>query len=86
MLRANVEKLMKKSGVKQIDIVKNVADELAIYCTLQGGYLMDYTGHRVDRKQDLWGYLKWTDGKSRRIPFSEADLIQIYERSAADEI
>ena len=66
MLRAQIEDYMKLNNIKQIDLVYNEDDKLAIYCTLRAGKLYDYTGHVVDRKKDIWGYLKWTNGTPER--------------------
>lgn len=71
MLRADIEKLLKSKKQTQIDLILNEKDLLAIYCTLQNGYLTDYTGHRVDRKKDIWGYLKWENGKSTRVAWEK---------------
>lgn len=66
MLRAQIEQYMKTRNITQIDLVINKDDELAVYCMLRGGKLIDYTGHVIDRKKDIWGYLEWTNGNSRR--------------------
>lgn len=71
MLRSELEKKMKEKGIDQIDLIINENDKLAIYCRLVGGKLKDYTDHVVDRKKNLWGYLYWKDGKSRRVKFRE---------------
>jgi len=67
MLRADIEKILKEKGITQIDIVYNENDKLGVYCTMKNGKLYDYTNHVVDRKKDIWGYLKWKDGKSTRV-------------------
>lgn len=77
MLRADVEKKMKAQGLKQIDLVINESDTLAMYCSLQGGYLMDCYGHRVDRKRDLWGYYRWCGGIPIKVPFEAATPLEI---------
>ena len=33
----------------------------------ENGKLYDYTDHVINRKIDIWGYLKWKDGKSTRV-------------------
>lgn len=67
MLRKDIELYMKQHKLNQIDLVINKEDKLAVYCSLQGGTLKDYTSHVVDRKKDIWGYLKWENGKAQRI-------------------
>lgn len=69
MLRVEVESLMKQKNQNSIVLVLNEQDKLGIYCELKGGFLCDYTGHRVDRKKDIWGYMEWNKGKSSRIKF-----------------
>ena len=66
MLRAEVEQYMKTNKIEQIDIIINESDKLAIYCKLKNGKLYDYTDHVVDRKKNIWGYLKWENGRSTR--------------------
>ena len=66
MLRKDIEAYMKDNGLKQIDLILHETDKLAIYCSLIGGTLKDYTGHVVDRKLNIWGRLVWKDGKSER--------------------
>lgn len=74
MLRKEIEELMKKHGRKSVSLVFNKEDPLAMYCFLQGGYLVDCWGHRVDRKKDIWGALKW-DGKGNadRVCFATGE-------------
>ena len=67
MFRAEIEKIMKKQGKEQIDLVYNKDDELAMYCMLVNGKLCEYDRHVVDRKKDVWGYLVWKNGKSTRV-------------------
>ncbi len=71
MLRKEIELYMKQNKISQIDLILNESDKLAIYCSLQGGVLKDYTNHVVDRKKDIWGFLKWENGQSKRIPWQE---------------
>lgn len=71
MKRQELEKRMKQQGVTQIDLIINQADKLAIYCKIVGGVLKDYTGHAINRKIDLWGFLEWKDGKSTRRAFEQ---------------
>ena len=66
MLRAQIEEYMKLHNMTQIDLVINKDDKLAVYCMLQGGKLKDYTGHVVDRKKDIWGYVEWQGGNPIR--------------------
>lgn len=67
MLRADIEKTLKEKGITQIDIVYNESDKLGVYCTIKNGKLYDYTNHVVNRKTNIWGYLKWKNGKSTRV-------------------
>ena len=67
MLRADIEKILIENKITQIDIVYNETDKLAVYCTMKNGKLYDYTNHVVNRKVNIWGYLKWKDGKSTRV-------------------
>ena len=60
MLRSEIESFMKQNNMTFITIVYNATDELGVYCDLRSGYLYDYTGHRVDRKKDIWGWIEWT--------------------------
>lgn len=69
MLRAEIETYMRENGLKNINLVYNEDDDLAVYCFLQGGYLVDYSGHRVDRKKNIWGYMKIENGEITRYPF-----------------
>ena len=70
MYRIDIEKYLKQNKIEQIDLVINKDDKLAIYCKMKGGKLYDYTDHVIDRKKDIWGYLKWENGKSERIAFN----------------
>ena len=64
MLRADIEAFCIK---KKINIIYQESDKLAVYCTMKNGKLYDYTNHVVNRKTNIWGYLKWKDGKSTRV-------------------
>ena len=81
MLRKEIEDLMKINKQKRIDLMFNREDTIGIYCFLQGGYLMDYTGHRVDRKRDIWGYIEW-DGKGNadKVSFDNKERIPLVRR------
>lgn len=70
MKREQIEQLMKEQKITQIDIIYNETDKLGVYCSLHGGKLYDYTNHVVNRKVDIWGYLKWENGKSTRVAFN----------------
>lgn len=70
MLRSEIETLMKQKGQSTIALVLNKTDQHGVYCCLKGGYLVDYTGHRVDRKKDIWGKITWHEGKPRRVSFA----------------
>jgi len=71
MKREQIETYMKANHIEQIDLIYHQDDLLAIYCRLVGGKLKDFTDHVVDRKLDIWGYLKWENGKSTRIAWEE---------------
>ena len=62
MLRKEIEDLMKKHKRKFVSIYLNDDDKLAMLCMLQGGYLVDCWGHRIDRKKDFKWFLKY-DGQ-----------------------
>lgn len=69
MKRIEIETMMKSRGQKTIDLVYNEHDALGIYCELKNGYLYDYTGHRVNRNIDIWGFLDFQyRGKRYREP------------------
>lgn len=70
MYRIDIEKYLKQHKLEQIDLIINKDDKLAIYCKMKSGKLYDYTDHVIDRKTDIWGYLKWKNGKSERIAFN----------------
>ena len=70
MKREQIEQLMKEQKITQIDIIYNETDKLGVYCCLRGDKLYDYTNHVVNRKVDIWGYLKWENGKSTRVAFN----------------
>lgn len=76
MLRKDIEAMLKKADRKTISLVYEKDAALAMACSLQGGYLMDCWGHRVDRKKDIWGYLEW-DGKGNadRVCFATKERI-----------
>lgn len=67
MKREEIEKILKTNKIEQIDLIIHETDKLAIYCRMKNGKLYDYTDHVVNRKIDIWGYLKWKDGKSTRV-------------------
>lgn len=73
MLRKDIEIMLKSKGEKQIDLIAK-RGERAMYCFLQGGYLVDCWGKRVDRTVDFWGYIEW-DGKGNadRVSFDGTD-------------
>ena len=69
MKRIDIEAMMKEQGLKSIDLVYKETDPFGMLCELKNGYLCDCTGHRVDRKMDIWGYLKYEDlGKGYKEP------------------
>lgn len=70
MTRSRLETLMKENGFKSLVIVINESDPLGINAVLKGGVLYnEYTGHRIDRKATIWGYITYTEGKPVRRPF-----------------
>lgn len=69
MYRQEIEKYLKDNNITQIDLILNKDDKLAIYCKVKNGKLYDYTDHVIDRKKDIWGYLKWNNGQKERIAF-----------------
>lgn len=71
MKREDIEQILKSKKIEQIDLVVNPTDELAIYCRMKGGKLYDYSDHVVNRKLDIWGYLKWENGKSTRVEWED---------------
>ena len=67
MKRIDIEAMMKEQGIKFIVLVYKETDSLGVLCELKNSYLTDYTGHRVNRNMDIWGYLKFEDlGKGCR--------------------
>lgn len=71
MMRSELEARMKQLGLKHIVIVVDEHDPLGMFCELKGGFLVDYTGHRIDRKKNIWGYLTWPNQIPARHPLSE---------------
>lgn len=69
MMRKEIEALMKQKGWKTIVLIMNESDPLGVYCELQGGFLQDFTGHRVNRTHNIWGYLNFEQGKGVRTSF-----------------
>lgn len=69
MLRKDIEILMKQNKQTQIDLIYNESDKLGVFCYLSSGFLVDCWGKRVNRKLDIWGYLKWQNGCATRVPF-----------------
>lgn len=67
MKRKDIEIKLKQHNIKQIDLIINQTDNLAIYCIMKNNILYDYNNHVIDRKKDIWGYLKWENGKSSRV-------------------
>ena len=67
MLRQEIETLMKSKGQKTITLVYAEDSPLGMHCTLTGGFLHDCWGHRVNRKMNIWGYMKYEQGIAKRI-------------------
>lgn len=61
MYRVEIEAMMKAVGKKCLGIVYNETDKLGVFCELKNGILYDYTGHRVNRKINIWGYIAYKD-------------------------
>lgn len=59
MKRENIEKLMKANKQESIVLWINENDKLGASCTLKSGYLTDYTGHRFNKKTEVWGYVNY---------------------------
>ena len=76
MIRQEIEAMMKKNNQKTITLVYNQTDKIGIHCFLQGGVLMDYTTHRVDRKKNIWGYINYFgNGDADMVSFDGAVCI-----------
>lgn len=73
MKRADIEQWLKKNGQNTIVLVYNQTDKLGVYCELKGGFLCDYTGHRVNRAANIWGFVAWENGQPSHIPFEEVN-------------
>lgn len=72
MLRSELENKMKNAGIRSMVIVLHKDDPLGACVELKSGILYDmYTGRRVDRKVDIWGYIRYEDGKPVRYPFAQ---------------
>lgn len=71
MYRAEIEKMMKEQKVTCIALHYKENEPGGAYCFLRGGYLYDYTGKRVDRKLDIWGYNIFINGKPVRVPLTK---------------
>lgn len=65
---------MKKNNLKHLAIVLNESDKLGKLCFLSGGFLVDYTGHRVDRKKNIWGFIKYDNGKPIRVAWESLQM------------
>ena len=77
MKRDQIEKAMKAAHQEFISLVLNESDELGVLCQLKGGFLCDYTGHRVNKKMDIWGYSFYSQGVMQRAPLTEESLHEI---------
>jgi len=74
LLRIDIETYMKKNNLKHIVIVLNESDKLGKLCFLTGGFLTDYTNHRVDRKKEIWGYIDFKDGQPIRVAWESLQM------------
>lgn len=75
MVRREIEAMLVKKGIKQIDIYRKKEDELAIYCTVSNGHIKDYTGHVLcGLKDELYGYIDWKeDGGADKVGFDNPE-------------
>lgn len=69
MLRKDLESLMKQKHADHVVIIINENDEKGVLCYLKGGYLCDCWGKRIDRKANIWGFMKFTNGVMSRHPW-----------------
>lgn len=74
MLRIDIENYMKKNNIKHIGIILNESDKLGMFCSLSSGFLVDYTGHRVDRKKNIWGFIKHENGRPIRVAWESLQM------------
>lgn len=81
MLRADIEKFMKENKMDNITLMYDENSRLGTYCFISSGYLVDYTAHRVDRKKDIFGWVKWDDkGNADVIRFSDNSVVRPFAR------
>lgn len=81
MLRADIEKFMKQNGMQNIVLMYDEDSHLGTYCFLQGGYLMDYTAHRVDRKKDIFGWVRYDgQGNADLVEFQSNAVVRSFMR------
>ena len=71
MIRKDIQDFMTKRNIKSIGLVLNESDELGTYCSITGGILMDYTGHRVPIKKDVWGAVVYKNGQPVKMPWNK---------------
>ena len=71
MKRAEIEQKMKAAHLSSIGLVYKQGDPYGVYCELKGGYLCDYTGHRVNRSLNIWGYVQYINGAPHQVSFEE---------------
>lgn len=66
MYRKDLEDLMKERKAKYVVVLMTEDDPQGTLCQLKGGYLCDCWGKRIDRKIDMWGFIKYTKGVPSR--------------------
>lgn len=71
MKRNEIEAYMKAHDWHNVALVYHESDALGIYCELKGGFLCDYTGHRVDRNLDVYGFVAYDHGEPIHIAWTE---------------
>ncbi len=81
MLRADIENFMKQNNMQNITLIYDENSRLGTYCFIQGGYLMDYTAHRVDRKKDIFGWIKYDgQGNADLVKFQSNAVVRPFMR------
>lgn len=85
MLRAEIEQMMKEREMKSITIVPEGRDRgistVGISCELKGGFLYDYTNHRVDRKKNIVAYIDYDgQGNADMIRFATNERVPILRK------
>lgn len=83
MLRSELESWMKERGMKSITIVTGDRDKgkdtIGIDCTLKGGFLSDYTDHRVNRRLNIVGYIDYS-GETINLVYFDGRILPLMDR------